>query len=298
MKRYVWRACSESTTSDQHWQDKLGFSIQWFFEQFAFVKSITDQPSITQSWRSVLNFNFSVLTFWGKRAAWWALSKTCVKWKYFNSNVERNQMTLKMTRSYGSVVKASCNKSGGMGLIPAECWNSWVPLCYFGWHWAGQCTDTRALYRCALHIFFFIEFRQWRSRAYRVLTLNMNIRLPLFWSTSSWTRGLESATCAGLALGRDCSTCRASEQKSQRSLAILFPWNVENIWKTMAHCEEFSNLNPLVPPDCWHSLALRLCWLVKPVLSDSALKETIKGRGTIAGRNLETTWEGDIKQTI
>ena len=35
----------------------------------------------------------------------------------------------------------------------------------------------------------------------RVLTLNMNIRLPLFWSTWSPARGPDSATCAGLAHG-------------------------------------------------------------------------------------------------
>ena len=50
---------------------------------------------------------------------------------------------------------------------------------------------------CALYKFFFLGFRQRRSRADRVLTLNMNIRLSLFWST--WSRGQDSATCAGLA---------------------------------------------------------------------------------------------------
>ena len=72
---------------------------------------------------------------------------------------------------------------------------------------------------CALFIllqslyFFSLGFRQWRSRADRVLTLNMNIQLPLFWSTWSRVRGPDSATCAGLAHGRDYSDCRASELK-------------------------------------------------------------------------------------
>ena len=57
-----------------------------------------------------------------------------------------------------------------------------------------------------------LGFRQWRSRADRVLTLNMNIRPPLFWSTGSRARGPDSATCAGLALGSDYSDCRASEE--------------------------------------------------------------------------------------
>ena len=36
------------------------------------------------------------------------------------------------------------------------------------------------------YTFLLLEFRQWRSRADRVLILVMNIRLPLFWST--WSR--------------------------------------------------------------------------------------------------------------
>ena len=36
------------------------------------------------------------------------------------------------------------------------------------------------LYCCALYNFVFLGFRQWRSCADRVLTLNMNIQLPLF----------------------------------------------------------------------------------------------------------------------
>ena len=83
---------------------------------------------------------------------------------------------------------------------------------------------------CSL-IFFFLGFRQWRSRTDRVLTLNMNIRLPLFWSTWSPALGRDSATCAGLAYGRDYSNCRASDLKLQKCLAIVFPWIVENIFK-------------------------------------------------------------------
>ena len=50
-----------------------------------------------------------------------------------------------------------------------------------------------------------LEFREWRSRAHRVLRLNINIWLPLFWSTWSRARGQDSATCAhnaGLARSR------------------------------------------------------------------------------------------------
>ena len=88
----------------------------------------------------------------------------------------------------------------------------------------------------ALSIIFFFAFRQWRSRIDRVLTLNMNIQLPLFWSTWSPARGPDSATCAGLANGRDYSCCRASELKLQKFLATVFSWIVEitfKLWPTV-----------------------------------------------------------------
>ena len=48
-------------------------------------------------------------------------------------------------------------------------------------HWHAR------FYIAARSIYTFF-FCQWQSRADRVLTLNINIRLPLFWSTSSWAR--------------------------------------------------------------------------------------------------------------
>ena len=80
-------------------------------------------------------------------------------------------------------------------------------------------------------LFLFLGFRQWRSRDDRVLILNMNIRLPLFWSTWSRTRGPDSATCAGLVYGLDCSDCTASEQSDNKCLALVFPWIIENTRK-------------------------------------------------------------------
>ena len=69
------------------------------------------------------------------------------------------------------------------------------------------------LYFCTLLNFGFLGFHQWRSGTDRVPTCNMNIRLPLDWITWSRAQGLDSATCAGLADGRDYSYCIASEQK-------------------------------------------------------------------------------------
>ena len=83
-----------------------------------------------------------------------------------------------------------------------------VSLGYFAWHWACQCTDMLAfLLLCSLY-FFFLGFCQWQFCSVRVLTLNMNTRLPLFWSTWSRSLGQDSTKCAGLAHGRDYSYCR------------------------------------------------------------------------------------------
>ena len=79
---------------------------------------------------------------------------------------------------------------------PAGCWNSLLSLCHCAWHRASQWTDT--LWNChAFYNFSFLEYRQWWSRAERNSILNMNIRLPIFWSTWSQALGLDSDTWAG-----------------------------------------------------------------------------------------------------
>ena len=115
-----------------------------------------------------------------------------------------------------------------LGLIPAWCWNSLQPLGHFAWHRARQGNDTHAFYIAVLSIIFLLlGFRQWRSSTDRILTLNMNIWLPLFWSTWIPALGPDSATCAGLAHGRDYSGSRASGLKLQKCLATVLPWIVE-----------------------------------------------------------------------
>ena len=101
---------------------------------------------------------------------------------------------------------------------------------------------------CSLYNFFFLGFRQWRSRTDRILTLNMIIRLSLFWSTWSpaWGPGPDSAICAGLLHGRDYSDCRASELKLQKFLTLVFPWIVKNTLNNGLRWG-FSNPHPL---DC------------------------------------------------
>ena len=119
----------------------------------------------------------------------------------------------------------------------------------------------RFLFRCALYIFLLLGFRQWRSRADRVFTLNMNIRLPLFWSTWSRARGPDSTACAGLGHGRDYSDCRASELKLQKCLAIVFPWIVENTWKQWPTLRVFQPSPPrLIYTEGYNLNLLQIGW--------------------------------------
>ena len=116
-----------------------------------------------------------------------------------------------------------------MGLIPAGCWLSASPLRFCvalspSVYWQAL------LYCCSFYDFFFLGFRQWRSRADRVLTLNMNIWIPLLSSTFSRARGPDSATCAGLAYGRDIAIVEPLSKNHKRCLAIVFPWIVEDTW--------------------------------------------------------------------
>ena len=111
-------------------------------------------------------------------------------------------------------------------------------------HWQLLCW-------CSLYQKQILGFRQWRSRADRVLTLKMNIqlerrRLPLLWSTWSRAQGPDSATCAGLsglAHGRDYSDCGA-EQKSKKALGPYFSLNCRIFLKRRANREGFSTLTP------------------------------------------------------
>ena len=73
-------------------------------------------------------------------------------------------------------------------------------------HW-----HARILYCCALYNLFFLGFRQWRSRADRVVNLNTTIQLPLFWRTSTRARARTRPHVWAWQMGRDYSDCRASE---------------------------------------------------------------------------------------
>ena len=101
-----------------------------------------------------------------------------------------------------------------------------------------------ASFCCALYNFFSLGFRQWRSRADRVVNLNTTIRLPLFWRT--WTRARARTRPHVLAwhMGRDYSYCRASELTDSQVSGFVFSWFLENTEKTKASQETFLRLMP------------------------------------------------------
>ena len=96
-------------------------------------------------------------------------------------------------------------------------------------------------YSAALSLYLFLEFLQWQPRPDRVLDVNLNILLPLFWSTWSRGRGPDLATCAGLANGRDYSYCIASEQKCLKRLGHFISLKCQEYWKSRGLCSGVFN---------------------------------------------------------
>ena len=93
---------------------------------------------------------------------------------------------------------------------------------------------------------FFLGFRQWRSRADRVVNLNMTIRPPLFWRT-----------------------CRASELTDRQVRLVscfFYSWFLENTEKMKASAETFLRLMPSTGPQCMNSNSLTRVWKGPSVL--------------------------------
>ena len=103
----------------------------------------------------------------------------------------------------------------------------------------------RFLCCCTLYNFF-LGFRQWRSRADRVVNLNMTIRPPLFWRT-----------------------CRASELTDRQVRLVscfFYSWFLENTEKMKASAETFLRLMPSTGPQCMNSNSLTRVWKGPSVL--------------------------------
>ena len=131
------------------------------------------------------------------------------------------------------VVKATSRETGNVGWISKGCWNFLLPVGHFMWHRASHCIRAFILL-CSL--FFLPKILSVAILRWQVLTLSMNSRLPLFWSTWSRARGLGPRLCQ-ICWGSNYSYCIALEQsawKLGKGLAFVFPWIDKNAEKTVA----------------------------------------------------------------
>ena len=118
---------------------------------------------------------------------------------------------------------------GGMDSIPAGCWNSLQPLAILrGTEPVSALTHT--ILSCSALYNLSLAFRQWRSCADRVLTLNKNIRLP------TWGSGL------GPGLGHMCwpgvwaVTKAIVLPQSRFSTGSVESWIAENTSQIILSC--------------------------------------------------------------
>ena len=128
----------------------------------------------------------------------------------------------------------------GFNFSRVLCWNSLPPLGHFAWHWARQRTHARLLYCCALNFFFLLlnfVSGDLALTGFEFWTLNMNIQLPLVWNTWSHARGLDSATCAGLAHGQWLLRlyCLVAKVHEKSLPFFLLEWSkiLKKIWPTL-----------------------------------------------------------------
>ena len=129
------------------------------------------------------------------------------------------------------------------------------PFCNeFAWHLAHQCTDTHSLILLQSLTYCFVGFSQWLSHADRIFTLNMNIWLPLFWSTWSRARGQtcphELAWHMGVIIHCDYGHCIALQQKwlKRQGMANVFSLNCPNYLKNNGPSRWLLNLQQTPPP--------------------------------------------------
>ena len=171
-----------------------------------------------RKWRSCTQFFFSslichILFFWGR-----------------------------LIQIRGLVFAANRSESGDMDSNPAGCWNSLLLPCRFAWHWERQWSEIARLYIAVLSIILFSWILSAAISRWKGLTLNLNIQLPLFWSTWSQARGPTLPHVWAWRIGSDYNCCIASKQSRVKWLVIVCPWLVENTEKSMAHINCFPTL--------------------------------------------------------
>ena len=100
-----------------------------------------------------------------------------------------------------------------------------------------------------------LKFYQWLSSADRVLTLNINIWLPLFWRTWSKAQGPDSAKSAGLVDGQwlqQLLVCSFRAKVPEKALPLFFPWIVKDSEKTVPTLRVFQKPSTLIPQIATH----------------------------------------------
>ena len=137
----------------------------------------------------------------------------------------------------------SRSESGGSDTIPADFWNLLLPLGHFAWHWARQCTDTRAFYVAALSmIFFLLDF----------VSGDLTLTGFQLWTWTSYLHCFGALeVCLGAQTWPDVLARRMRviiaivvPQIKGHNSAWPFPWIVKSTWKTKATIEGFSTLIP------------------------------------------------------
>ena len=152
-------------------KDKYFNSNPWWMQPCIFIKDL---------WSRIL-----VYLFWTWNSTWITILHRKNRFKVW--------WVLQIWRDM-----ASQSESGNMGLIPTG--SRAKSLC----HPSSNLLGTEPVSACTLRISAAICLSKilfsWVSSVkilcWRILTLNMSIKPPLFWSTCSWARGHDSATLA------------------------------------------------------------------------------------------------------
>ena len=109
--------------------------------------------------------------------------------------------------------------------ILARHWNSLQPLCHFAWHWACQCTDTRAFILPRALSFSFVS-GDLALTGFWLLTWTSDFHCFGALGVGPWarTRPHVRTWCMSVII----EILESQSTSDKRCLALVFPWIVEN----------------------------------------------------------------------
>ena len=105
---------------------------------------------------------------------------------------------------------------------------------FFAWHWASQCTDTRTFKFTLLHSAILLISSVAISRWQGFNLLNMNMCLPLFWSTWIQAWGQDSLRLMPPSWAWLLLLYSLGAKVIEKALPLFL-----NMWKTVAHPDFF-----------------------------------------------------------